>query len=295
MPANETSNAVASEIEQPTDGAVDEGIQAETDSSNEAPPGEATPTDEEQQELLAGKYTSVEELVKGYQNATAEASRLAAEKSAYERGVQSATRQQPAAETKPQFTPDQLKQYKAGYLTSLSDTQAKRHMALKDGDFETAARLEEQANKAASQIVMIDEELGRQDRATSARQARQETVSRTLDTDAKRVLSTYQSQLQPGSDFYNKSEEIWQHLRDTGLPDNASTTAMAVAMAAELTGVKASAAPETRKNLTQSIQTALKQGAVAGAGKAKRSAAPQDFMQMTDKEFIDYKKSRGME
>ena len=50
----------------------------------------------------------------------------------------------------------------------------------------------------------------------------------------------------------------------------------------------------TRKELTKTINQALKQGVQAGAGKAAKAASQPDWMNMSDEEFIKEKKRRGL-
>lgn len=285
-----TSNSVAPEG-QPTEGAVEGDIQA-PDQTPDANSTE-TPDPEQPPQLLAGKYTSTEELVKGYQNATSEASRLAAELAGFKKGVETAKSgtKEPAAQ---EYTPDQLRSWKTGHLSKLSDAQAAKRLALKDGDYETARKFEEEANASAHQVSLIDDKLRELDMTRMTRATRQEGATKTVMAEAQSVLRKYQSQLVDGTPLNAKATELWQHYLDMGHADNAVTQAQAVLLAAELIGAKPSGDTQTRQTLTKSIQSALKQGVVAGAGKAKATTGSlPDFTAMSDQEFIAYKRERG--
>lgn len=285
-----TSDLVAPEG-QPTDGAVEGENQEPTqppdaDSTETAETGDLPP-------LLAGKYTSTEELVKGYQNATSEASRLAAELAGYRKGVEAVKGNKPET-TAPEYTPDQLKSWKTGHLAKLADAQAAKRLAMKDGDYETARKFEEEAATSANQISLIDDKLRELDMTRATRASRQEGATHKVMSEAQNVLRKYQSQLVDGTPLNAKATELWQHYLDMGHADNAVTQAQAVLLAAELVGAKPSGDTSTRKTLTNSIKSALKQGVVAGAGKAKATTGTNpDFMAMSDQEFIAYKRERG--
>ncbi len=295
MPELEAENAtlepVAPDAGQPTGQAV-EGENQTPDQAPDAASTE-TPDSADLPPLLAGKYTSTEELVKGYQNATSEASRLAAELAGFKKGVESSKGTKPETTT-PDYTPEQLKSWKTGHLSKLADAQAAKRLALKDGDYETARRYEEEATTSATQISLIDDKLRELDITRATRASRQEGATKTVLTDAQNVLRKYQPLLTQGSPLDVKASEIWQHYLDMGHPDNAVTQAQAVLLAAELIGAKPAGEADTRKTLTSSIKSALKQGVVAGAGKAKATTSTlPDFSRMSDADFVAYKRERG--
>lgn len=294
MPELEAENATLEPVApegQPTEKAV-EGSQDTEQAPSDQP---ETPAEGTTAELLAGKYTSTEELIKGYQHAQAEASRLAAELAGYKKGVESAKGTQ-APKTDPEYTPEQLKSWKTGYLTKLSDAQAAKRIALKDGDYESARKFEEEAITAATQISLIDDKLRDLDVQRVTRVTKQEGATKTILSEAQKVLTKYQTQLVEGTPLYAKASELWQNYLDMGYADNAVTQAQAVLLAAELTGTKPSGESDTRKKLTASIGSALKQGVVAGAGKAKATTNQlPNFMEMSDQEFVEYKRKRGWE
>ena len=293
MPELEADNATP-DLVAPDGQPTGEAVPGDTPAPDQ-PPADTTPETADADQppvLLAGKYANTEELVKGYQNATSEASRLAAELAGFKKGVETAKTGQPA--TTPEYTPEQLKSWKIGHLSKLSDAQAAKRLAMQSGDYDNARKLEEEANASALQISLIDDKLREYDYQKATKATKQESAGKAVLTEAQSVLRKYQPQMIEGTPLYTKATELWQHYLDMGYADNAMTQAQAVLLAAELTGAKPTNDTAVRQTLTNSIKSALKQGVVAGAGKAKATTGTlPNFDTMSDQEFLAYKRERG--
>jgi hypothetical protein len=104
-------------------------------------------------------------------------------------------------------------------------------------------------------------------------------------------MEQYKADLVPGNPLYDKAASIYQAAVRAGHPEGELTATSAVLAAAQLVG-KATAGVEqsARKSVTQSIQQSLKEGVVAGAGKAQAGTPGViDFTKMTDAEFVAWK------
>lgn len=288
MSDNETLDPSAPDVEiagQPEGEAVNSAdvttTEVPSNTEQESSPLAATPP-----KLYAGKYRTVEELESAYHANASEATRMA---------QQLATQQKPqAAESK--YSQEQLESWKEGRLLEVSNAQAQAHRAYAEGDYATAQQHEAQAREAARQIRLIDGELRKMDmqgvvHANSSRSAEQRLVG-----EATKVLQQYKSDLVPGAPLFTKASELLGQYQAMGMdPQNHLVQAQAVSLAAQMLGLSSKGIEQnTRKEMAQNINQALKSGVVQGGGKAAKSAsANPDFMKMSDAEFVAYKAKRG--
>jgi hypothetical protein len=292
MPDNiETLDETASaEVEQPVEEQADEQVVEETE-GEQAPSEEETVSEPEPQpKLFANKYKSPEELERAYQESNAENSRMAARLAAIER------QSTPVKTDPPKYTTEQLESYKETRLREIAkyENQASRLQA--DGRYDEAMQAAGLAHEAARQIRLIDAELRQMDIRSFTQQTTKQSAEQRLLGDAVGVLKQYQADLVEGTPLFNKASEFLSGYEAMGLdPKNALVQAQAVAMAANILGLSAKKVEQTtRKELTKTINQALKQGVQAGAGKAAKSAAQPDWENMTDAEFIAEKRKRGL-
>jgi len=292
----ETLEPTASEevLEQPVEQAEVEATEVE---ATETPEAEATETATETPATprrYADKYDSPEDLERAYREQNAEASRMAARLAQYERGQSQPVT--PKAEA-PKYTNDQLEGWKE---TRLREVAAYQNMAGRfeaDGNLQEARRYDSLAAESARQIRMIDAELRKNDiQATMGASTRQAAEQR-LVGDAVNVVKQYASDLVPGTPLYEKASEFLSGYKAMGLDtESPLVQAQSVAMAAQILGLSSKkVAQSTRKELATTINQRLKEGVVAGAGKAAKSAAAPSFMDMTDDQFIAWKAKRGMD
>ncbi len=252
--------------------------------SNE-PVAEAPVTSEPK--LYAGKYKSVEELERAYQNTTAESSRMAQE-------LARSSKAESKVET-PQYTPDQLEGWKEGRLVELSNAQLAASRAYQEGNYEQARQLEAQAKEHARQVRLIDAELRKIDIQSVLGNQSKVSAENKLVNEATAVLRQFGNDLTPGSELYSKASDYLDSYKAMGMDvQSPLVQAQAVTLAAHALGISAkSVATTTRKEMAKTMTTALKQGVVAGAGKATSGNGQPDFLAMSDKEFRAYKAKRG--
>lgn len=291
MPEVETLEAAASEeiLEQPA------SEQAEVEATEEvqtedAPVETETATESEPApELLAGKYTNQADLITGYKNLNAEASRMAARIAELERG------QTKPAETKPQYSTDQLESFKETRIREVSryDLAADRFRA--EGRHAEANQAEQLAVEAARQVRLIDAELRKIDIQSTIKQSASKDAESRLLKEAVEIVRGHAAELVPGTKLYTKANEYLSGYGAMGMDtDSPLVQAQAVAMAVQVLGLSSTKVEQkTRKELTKTMNQALKAGVQAGAGKGAKSASAPNFLDMSDEEFIAYKAKRG--
>ncbi len=279
---DETLENTASEPEQPASPQADE-------SSTEVQP---SPT-QETTELYAGKYKTVDDLVAAYKHSTAENSRMAQQLAASRQPAQPTT---PADKAEPVHTPDQLESYKQEWLLELSNAQSLANQAIANGSVAEAEKYKERARQSAVQVRMIDAKLRETAVQSVLGSSKKQAAESRLLTEAKGVISQYASDLVEGTDLHTKASEFMQHYQDMGMDINSAIVqAQAVSMAAQVLGLGSKkVAATTRKELTNSISAALKNGVTTGAGKATKTVSTPSFAKMSDAEFNAYKKSIGL-
>jgi hypothetical protein len=241
---------------------------------------------------FAGKYSTVEDLEEAYKRSNAEASRMA---------QQLSTASKPTKETessKTKYTESQLEDWKEGRILEVANAQAAAAQAYAQGDITKAQQAEHVAKEAAKQIRMIDAELRTMSITSTLGSQKKAQAEGKLLNDAVTVLRQFKDDLVEGTDLHTKASEFMEGFVAMGMDsENALVQAQAVSMAAQVLGLGSKKiAVDTRKQLTNTINQALKQGVTAGAGKASagKGGAP-DFMKMTDKQFKEYKAQRGWE
>ncbi|TKB87875.1 MAG: hypothetical protein E8D43_00690 [Nitrospira sp.] len=210
--------------------------------------------------------------------------------------------QQLASSTKPEktektkYSESQLEDWKEGRILEVANAQAAAAQAYASGDISKAQQAEQIAKDAAKQIRMIDAELRSMSVTSTLSSEKKARAEGKLLNDAVTVLRQFKDDLVEGTDLHTKASEFMEGFVAMGMDsENALVQAQAVSMAAQVLGLGSKKiAVDTRKQLTNTINQALKQGVVTGAGKAaggKSSAT--DFMKMSDKEFKAYKAQRG--
>jgi hypothetical protein len=280
----------STEVEQPVESQADE--QVTEDVSQETPDESETVSEETPQpRVFAGKYKSAEDLEKAYQEVQSEASRMAQRLADMERSATPL----PKADA-PKYTADQLENYKVARIRQVAQFESQAARLQADGRYDEANQASAQAYEAASQIRMIDAELRKMDIQSSMRQTTVQAAERKLVGDAAGILKQYESDLVPGTDLFSKASDFLSGYEAMGLdPKNVLVQAQAVAMAAQSLGLSAKKVEQTtRKELTKTINQALKQGVQAGAGKAAKAASQPDWANMSDDEFIATKKKMGL-
>lgn len=277
---DETVDPAASVTEQPAGDATDSASPPASEAPVESAVAETSTTTAPEAHLWAGKYTSPEELEKGYLNSTAESSRMAAELSAYRRSAPSAA---PATKPDaPKYSVEQLEYAKQNLHVNLAAANAAGDQA--------------KASEVAGNLVWCDREIRRQEMASYQSTFSRQSAEQSLMGDAFAVLKKYQGDLQPGNSLYEKAASYHAAYLQMGLPDNAIVQAQAVALAANLLGKDATGAgQQARKELSTSLNQALKQAVQTGAGKpAAKAAVTPDFLQMSDEDFTKWKSQRGL-
>lgn len=279
----------STEVEQP--GTETQAVEAATQEETQAPAEtpeviEETPAPR----VYAGKYKTVAELEAAYQSTSAEASRMAQQLAA------SSKAPAPEKTETPKYSQDQLETWKEGRLLEVSQAQAAAQRAWDAGNVQEARQFEAQARESARQIRMIDAELRKLDISATLQSTTRKTAEGKLLNEAVGVLKQYKDELVEGTELHFKASEFMAGYEAMGLDiQNPLVQAQAVSMAAQILGLSSKKVEQTtRKELTKTINQALKQGVQAGAGKAGKSAsAAPDFLKMTDAEFKAYKAQRG--
>ena len=236
---------------------------------------------------FAGKYSTVEDLEEAYRRSNAEATRMAQQ-------LSSSTK--PTKTEKTVYTESQLEDWKEGRILEVANAQAAAAQAYAQGDITKAQQAEQIAKEAAKQIRMIDAELRSMSVTSTLSSEKKARAEGKLLNDAVTVLRQFKDDLVEGTDLHAKASEFMEGFVAMGMDsENTLVQAQAVSMAAQVLGLGSKKiAVDTRKQLTNTINQALKQGVVTGAGKAAGSkGSTTDFMKMSDKEFRAYKAQRG--
>ena len=271
----------STEVEQPD---TTQAVEAEVGTETQVQPEPVVP----EPKLLAGKYKTVEELEEGYRNTAAESSRMAQQLAA-------ASKPAPVTE-EPKYTVDQLETWKEGRLLEISQAQYAAQKAFADGDVARGQQYDAQARESAKQIRLIDTELRKMDIHATLQSGSKQAAEGKLLNEAVTVLKQYQGDLVEGTPLHTKASEFMEGYKAMGMDVMSPLVqAQAVSMAAQILGLSSRQVERTtRKELTQNINQALRQGVVTGGGKAGKSgSAAADFMKMTDAEFVAYKAQRG--
>lgn len=285
---NETlDESTSTEVEQLEENQTVETSDATTETEvTETPVTEAT---SEAPRKFAGKYSTVEDLEEAYKRSNAEASRMAQQ-------LASSTKPVPATAEKPKYSESQLEDWKEGRILEVANAQASAAQAYAQGDITKAQQAEQIAKEAAKQIRMIDAELRSMTINSTLGSQKKAQAEGKLLNDAVTVLRQFKDDLVEGTDLHAKASEFMEGFAAMGMDsENALVQAQAVSMAAQVLGLGSKKiAVDTRKQLTNTINQALKQGVTAGAGKAAAGkGGAVDFMKMTDKQFREYKAQRG--
>lgn len=245
------------------------------------------PVTSEAPRKFAGKYSTVEDLEEAYKRSNSEATRMA---------QQLASVNKPVAAEKTKYSESQLEDWKEGRILEVANAQAAAAQAYSNGDIAKAQQAEQIAKEAAKQIRMIDAELRTMSIASTLGSQKKAQAEGKLLNDAVTVLRQFKDDLVEGTDLHTKASEFMEGFVAMGMDsENALVQAQAVSMAAQVLGLGSKKiAVDTRKQLTNTINQALKAGVTQGAGKAAAGkGGAVDFMKMTDKQFRDYKAARG--
>jgi hypothetical protein len=236
---------------------------------------------------FAGKYSTVEDLEEAYKRSNSEATRMA---------QQLASSNKPAVAEKTKYSESQLEDWKEGRILEVANAQAAAAQAYSNGDVAKAHQAEQVAKEAAKQIRMIDAELRTMSITSTLGSQKKAQAEGKLLNDAVTVLRQFKDDLVEGTELHTKASEFMEGFVAMGSdPDNALVQAQAVSMAAQVLGLGSKKiAVDTRKQLTNTINQALKAGVTQGAGKAAAGkGGAVDFMKMSDKQFREYKAARG--
>lgn len=284
---NETlEESTSTEVEQLDDTQTVEASESQT-TETEVTETVEKPATSEAPRKFAGKYSTVEDLEEAYRRSNAEASRMAQQ-------LSSSTK--PEKTEKPKYSESQLEDWKEGRILEVANAQAAATQAYAQGDITKAQQAEQIAKEAAKQIRMIDAELRSMSVTSTLSSEKKARAEGKLLNDAVTVLRQFKDDLVEGTDLHTKASEFMEGFVAMGMDsENALVQAQAVSMAAQVLGLGSKKiAVDTRKQLTNTINQALKQGVVAGTGKASGSkGSTTDFMKMSDKEFRTYKSQRG--
>lgn len=286
---NETlEESTSTEVEQLDDAQIVETSESETTETKVTETVEK-PVTSEAPRKFAGKYTTVEDLEEAYRRSNAEASRMAQQLSS--------TKTEKTEKTeKTKYSESQLEDWKEGRILEVANAQAAAAQAYASGDISKAQQAEQIAKDAAKQIRMIDAELRSMSVTSTLSSEKKARAEGKLLNDAVTVLRQFKDDLVEGTDLHTKASEFMEGFVAMGMDsENALVQAQAVSMAAQILGLGSKKiAVDTRKQLTNTINQALKQGVVTGAGKASGGkGSATDFMKMSDKEFKTYKAQRG--
>lgn len=277
-------DAASTEVEQPVN-----DLAVESTESEAMGPTETTETTPEPK-LYAGKYKTIEDLENAYRNTSSEASRMSQQLAA-------ATKPAKAEQETTKPSVDQLESWKEGRLVEVSQHQAAAQRAYADGDYAKAQQHDQQARESARQIRLIDAELRKQEIANYTQSTSRKSAEERILNESRAVLTQYKDELVPGTELHAKASEFMANYEAMGNdPNSPLVMAQAVSLAAQLLGLSSKKVEQaTRKDLTQKISQALKQGTVTGTGKVAKSTGGPDFLKMTKAEFTAYKRARGMD
>lgn len=283
---NETlEESTSTEVEQLDDTQTVETSESQT-AETEVTETVEKPVTSEAPRKFAGKYSTVEDLEEAYRRSNAEASRMA----------QQLSSAKPEKTEKTKYSESQLEDWKEGRLLEVANAQAAAAQAYASGDISKAQQAEQIAKEAAKQIRMIDAELRSMSVTSTLSSEKKARAEGKLLNDAVTVLRQFKDDLVEGTDLHTKASEFMEGFVAMGMDsENALVQAQAVSMAAQVLGLGSKKiAVDTRKQLTNTINQALKQGVVTGAGKASGGkGSATDFLKMSDKEFKAYKAQRG--
>jgi len=271
-----------------TDQTVETSESVATDEPTETSTNEAT---SEAPRKFADKYDTIEDLEKAYKLSNAEASRMAQQLANVSKPKESSTE-------KPKYSESQLEDWKEGRILEVANAQAAAAQAYASGDYAKGQQAEQVAKEAAKQIRMIDAELRNMSITSTLGSQKKAQAEGRLLNDAVSVLKQFKDDLVEGTELHTKASEFMEGFVAMGMDaDNALVQAQAVSMAAQILGLGSKKiAVDTRKDLTNKINKALKEGVAQGAGKAAAGkGGPTDFLKMTDAQFKAYKKSKGWE
>ena len=238
---------------------------------------------------FADKYSTVEDLEEAYKRSNAEASRMAQQ-------LANASKPKEPESAKTKYTESQLEDWKEGRILEVANAQAAAAQAYAQGDVAKAQQAEHIAKEAARQIRMIDAELRTMTIASTLGSQKKAQAEGKLLNDAVTVLRQFKDDLVEGTDLHTKASEFMEGFVAMGMDsENALVQAQAVSMAAQVLGLGSKkVAVDTRKQLTNTINQALKQGVTAGAGKASAGKGGAiDYMKMTSKQFREHKAKMG--
>ena len=287
---NETLEETTStdEVEQlETDQTVETSESDATSETTETSDNEATSAPRK----FADKYDSIEDLEKAYKLSNAEASRMAQQ-------LANVSKPKEPSVEKTKYSESQLEDWKEGRILEVANAQAAAAQAYASGDYAKGQQAEQIAKDAAKQIRMIDAELRNMSITSTLGSQKKAQAEGRLLNDAVSVLKQFKDDLIEGTELHTKASEFMDGFVAMGMDaDNALVQAQAVSMAAQILGLGSKKiAVDTRKDLTNKINKALKEGVAQGAGKAAAGkGGPTDFLKMTDAQFRAYKKSKGWE
>lgn len=268
------TDAAVETTEQTTDTAAvqTDAATSTTETSTQATDQAAASTEAAQPQLFAGKFKTAEE---AYWHSQGELNALRTAKPSAQ--TQTA---QPA-----KYTPDQL--------------WGLRSKALQDMTAAQVAGNAEQAGTLAANINWIDNEIQQQNMSKLRGEITGQSAVQSLNNESAELLKPYQADLVPGNPLYEQAQSYFGMMKQAmegGVPLDNILSGLAVLAAAAKTGkTTAGTAQEARAEFAGSLNKALKQAVVTGAGKAAKvpDGAP-DFASMTNKQFDDYRRKIGV-
>ena len=221
-------------------------------------------------QLFAGKFKTAEE---AYWHSQGELNAL-----------KTAKPTQPTTTAPAKYTTDQLWGIRAQKLQDMTAAQIA-------GNGEQAAQL-------AANVNWIDNEIQQQNLGKLRGEMAGQSAVQSLNTESAELLKPYQSDLVPGNPLYEQAQSYFGMMKQAmegGLPLDNILSGLAVLAAAAKTGKHtAGTAQEARAEFAGSLNKALKQAVVTGAGKtAKVPDGSPDFSNMTNKQFDDYRRKIG--
>lgn len=240
----------------------------ETAEQKTAETAAATP----QPSLFAGKFKTAEE---AYWHSQGELNAL-----------RSQPKPQPASTpAAPKYSTDQLWSLRAQKLQEMTAAQVA-------GEGDKAATI-------AANVNWIDNEIQQQNMGKLRGELTAQSALQSLATEGAELLKPYQSDLVPGNPVYEQAQHYYGILKqamDSGVNLDQILSGVSVQMAVAKTG-KATAGVEqgARAEFAGALKQSIKQAVITGAGKAAKTpdSAP-DFMNMTDKQFDDYRRKIGV-
>lgn len=246
---------------------------ASADGQTEASaPAEAAPAPPAPSPLFAGKYKTAEE---AYWRTQGELE-----------AIRNQTKPTPTTQAAtPKYTTDQLWQLRAAKLQEMTAAQV-------GGESDRALTL-------AANINWIDNEIQQQQMSKLRGELSAQSVVQTLASEGAELLKPYQADLVPGTPLYEQAGTYFTMVKqamDSGANiDNILSGLCALAAAAKTGKTTAGVEQAARAEFAGSLNKAMKQAVIAGAGKATKTpdSAP-DFLSMTNKQFDDYQRKIGV-